>query len=448
MARGHLVVTQILAWADAYHACTGSWPKTSSGPIPDAPGETWCKVDGALRMGRRGLAAGSSLPRLLAEQRGVRPYSRDSRPFDVQEILMWADAYHARTGRWPRYDSGKIPGTLGIRWWQVDRALRVGLQSLPGGSSLSRLLAEQRGVPRYGINQGRLTEAQILVWVDAHRAGTGHWPTRKSGRIVGVGGETWRGVDLALRLGRRGLPGGCTLGRFVAARRPGHRLAPLTEEQILAWADAHHARTGHWPKGTSDPVDEVSGLTWSTIDRVLAKGSRGLPGGSSLAQLLTRCRGVRYPNAPPAFTVEQILGWADAHCLRTGVWPKHHSGPIDEAPEDTWARVDKALLEGNRGLPGRSSLAWLLTEYRGVRSHWYLPELTVEQILQWADAHHERTGRWPTMLSGSIVGAAGETWCAVNQALYIGFRGLPGRQSLARLLTEARGVPNRRRRRD
>jgi hypothetical protein len=27
----------------------------------------------------------------------------------------------------------------------------------------------------------------------------------------------------------------------------GQRRIPLTVEQILAWADAHHARTGEWP---------------------------------------------------------------------------------------------------------------------------------------------------------------------------------------------------------
>jgi hypothetical protein len=62
------------------------------------------------------------------------------------------------------------------------------------------------------------------------------------------------------------------------------------------------------------------------------------------------------------------------------------------------------------------------------------PPLTVEQILAWADAHHARTGRWPSAEAGPVPGAPGETWHAVHAALYVGRRGLPGGDSLARLL--------------
>jgi hypothetical protein len=60
--------------------------------------------------------------------------------------------------------------------------------------------------------------------------------------------------------------------------------------------------------------------------------------------------------------------------------------------------------------------------------------LTVEQILAWADLHHARTGRWPNQHSGAVAGAPGENWSAINQALWQGNRGLPGGDSLTRLL--------------
>jgi hypothetical protein len=66
------------------------------------------------------------------------------------------------------------------------------------------------------------------------------------------------------------------------------------------------------------------------------------------------------------------------------------------------------------------------------------PPLTVEQILAWADAHHARTGRWPHAGSGPVEGAPGEVWGNVNAALYDGHRGLPGGDSLARLLDRRR----------
>jgi hypothetical protein len=64
--------------------------------------------------------------------------------------------------------------------------------------------------------------------------------------------------------------------------------------------------------------------------------------------------------------------------------------------------------------------------------------ITVAQILRWADAHHAQTGDWPTRFSGPIPGA-GLSWLAVHNAVSIGRRGLPGGDSLAKLLHRERG---------
>jgi hypothetical protein len=63
---------------------------------------------------------------------------------------------------------------------------------------------------------------------------------------------------------------------------------PLSEAQILAWADAHHARTGRWPGAHSGPVREAPSLTWLAVNGALYKGLRGLRRGDSLARLLVR----------------------------------------------------------------------------------------------------------------------------------------------------------------
>jgi hypothetical protein len=69
--------------------------------------------------------------------------------------------------------------------------------------------------------------------------------------------------------------------------------------------------------------------------------------------------------------------------------------------------------------------------------------LTVEEILAWADAHRVRTGRWPSCASGPVEGAANLTWGAINDALSHGYRGLPGGDSVARLLNRLRGEQRR-----
>ena len=132
--------------------------------------------------------------------------------------------------------------------------------------------------------------------------------------------------------------------------------------------------------------------------------------------------------------IPEILAWADAHHRRTGKWPTVVSGPICEAAHESWERINNALYHGLRGLPGGSSLRALLAEQRGFR-----PRLTLEQVLAWADAHRERTGELPSVNSGAVHGAAGETWRAIDRALMRGHRGLSGGSSLAKLLDEQRG---------
>ena len=110
-----------------------------------------------------------------------------------------------------------------------------------------------------------------------------------------------------------------------------------------------------------------------------------------------------------------------------------------------WSRIDDALIVGNRSLPGGSSLARLLAEYRGVRNRKALPTYDVETLLRWADHHYERHGRWPSVWSGAIEAAPDETWNAVDSALKAAGRGLAGcgYRSLAHLLDERRGALRR-----
>ncbi|MBM3825089.1 MAG: hypothetical protein FJ404_19795, partial [Verrucomicrobia bacterium] len=99
-------------------------------------------------------------------------------------------------------------------------------------------------------------------------------------------------------------------------------LPPLTEEQILKWADAHHRQTGEWPKVKSGAIPDTNGEKWVNIHAALSIGIRGLPGGSSLAQLLAEKRGGRNIQALPVLTINQILEWADARHRQTAEWPK------------------------------------------------------------------------------------------------------------------------------
>jgi hypothetical protein len=296
-------------------------------------------------------------------------------------------------------------------------------------------------MPRRAPQRLTFYVSTILKWADAYCARHNHWPTIRSGVVAEVPGESWRKVDSALRLGLRGLLGGSSLARLLAEHRGVRNLMGLprlTAKQVLTWASAHRRRTGAWPSENSGPVLDAPGETWHALDRALRAGVRGFRGGSSLARLLARRRGVRNMQQLASLTVEQILEWADRHQSLTGRWPTTEAGPVRDATGESWNAIDSALKLGRRGLPGRSSLPRLLAERRGVRNRKRLPRLTRAGIAAWVEAYFRVTGRWPSRESGPIPGTAGETWGTVDSALRAGSRGLKRRTTLGSLLQRYR----------
>jgi hypothetical protein len=217
-------------------------------------------------------------------------------------------------------------------------------------------------------------------------------------------------------------------------RRRKGRKPPLSVPEVLAWADAFRRSRGRWPDRRSGPVPGTLNETWRAVDAALLYGLRGLPAGGSLPQLLAEHRGLRTRHCLPRLTVGRILSWADAHRERTGSWPTRKSGPIPEAPGETWNGINLALLRGKRGLRGGISLTGLLDQRRGRRPR-YGRVLSAGQIVAWARAYRNLHGAWPTSRSG-VVGN-GENWQALDLALRNGSRGLPGGSSLSRLLRVA-----------
>jgi len=133
--------------------------------------------------------------------------------------------------------------------------------------------------------------------------------------------------------------------------------ANLGVPQILPWADPHHDWTGQWPIADSGSIPEAAGETWRAVSLALFKGGRGLPRGSSLARLLAAERDVPNRLDLPRLTCQQILVWANDHRRHTGEWPTRHSGPIRQAPNETWHIINEVggrqwLADGMQVRPG------------------------------------------------------------------------------------------------
>jgi hypothetical protein len=143
----------------------------------------------------------------------------------------------------------------------------------------------------------------------------------------------------------------------------------LTIAQVLSWADNFRRRTGGWPTQRAGVIPGSRGTTWVAVAQALREGLRGFPGGDTLASLLARERGAepasgRYHRRK--LTPADILCWAQAHRRRTGRFPHASSGPVLDAPSETWGALNQALLWGRRGLRGgsSSSLSQLLSGLR------------------------------------------------------------------------------------
>ena len=166
------------------------------------------------------------------------------------------------------------------------------------------------------------------------------------------------GPDRGMRPMRRGMPSIqlCTRDRVVSrrlvARPTAHKAA---EDAIQALRPAPHdsagARlgrcipraTGRWPTCSSGPCLEAPGEHWGSLISAIHEGQRGLPGGTTFAQLLVKHRGHRSKGHAPRLSIPQILAWALAFQTRHGKWPTFRSGPVADAPGETWCGIQSAL---------------------------------------------------------------------------------------------------------
>jgi hypothetical protein len=136
--------------------------------------------------------------------------------------------------------------------------------------------------------------------------------------------------------------------------------ANLEIYQIVKWADEHFIRHGTWPTGHSGVIPGSGGESWHQVQYALRTGKRGRRGRTTLLRVLNRWRAGRKLMKPPSLSVAQIRRWADDYYAANGRWPMRQSGGIPGTPGETWRKIENALIRGDRGLPGGSSLARVL----------------------------------------------------------------------------------------
>ena len=314
----------------------------------------------------------------------------------MAHCVVWS-YYRGTRGDLARGRFGARPRAARSRRWFVARA--TARRAAAGEISVLCSAAYDCSSPRLGRSTPRTNRAMA------------------QGRFRPCSGGARRALAAlngAISGGLRGLPGGSTLTQLLIEHR-GIRskcYAPrLVIPQILAWADAFHARNGQWPLQCSGPRHRGTRRDLA-CDRMppFRLASEGCPAGRACLDCSRGSAAQRSGKDPRPITIPEILQWADAYKERHGRWPDAASGPVPEAPAESWKIITRDLRSGRRGLPARSSIARLLAEHRGRRSVRHLADLTVPQILAWIHEFHARTGRWPTDRSGAIPDSSGETW--------------------------------------
>ena len=164
---------------------------------------------------------------------------------------------------------------------RCERVLYRGTRGFPGGDTLARLLARERGI-RNNRGLSPFDEEEILSWADAWFANGPvagrESPGRSSGHRVRRG---WL-LRWPCQLERAAYPGGSSLARLLAERRGvrnRNHPPPLAVAEILAWADAHHDRTGEWPGVKTGPVVESPDENWRAISSALGTVRGACPAG-------------------------------------------------------------------------------------------------------------------------------------------------------------------------
>ena len=297
---------KILVAVERFVQRNGNPPTRLSGDATAYFGEpeTWLNIDNALRFGLRGLEDdGSSLFKLLVEQ-GHRESPPDTTPMTEQQVkaalVSFAKDHKGRipTQMCPADEVAPYLEAPGVTWANLDERLRIGRCGFPGGSSISQV-AVAAGIR---AERGRCPPlGEIRDAARSYIAQHGKLPSLRAGPATPHFGrhETWHRVHALLQK-EHGLSLRELIFDLKPAKAPKVPLSKVTlsEDAILVAAKAFRDSQGRLPSyysGDATAYFPTLGgkLSWRMVNRALVRGTRGLPGGTSLAQLLVQ-HGLRH----------------------------------------------------------------------------------------------------------------------------------------------------------
>ncbi|MGH1379211.1 MAG: hypothetical protein ACRBB3_10365 [Alphaproteobacteria bacterium] len=383
----------------------------------------------------------------------------------------------------------------------LNAALKNGSRGLPSGLSITSVteeISEEQGIEY--VNRKKQAPLDIDLIKEsllAHRQATGEWlAPHKRGKdgnsyILEHGPYakkmTANALQSILSQSIRGIEKQSSIAKLNAEISEEHGLdyinkndkddldIDLIKESLLA----HRQETGEWLRLKKSETEEPYKLeygpyatqeTINSINIALARGTRGLSGGSSIAKLnaeISEEHGLDYSNHlnQNNLHIDLIKESLLAHRQATGEWLSNgklgDSGTIGGyvlehgpyAGELTVTAMESALTTGGRGLSGGSSIAKLnaeISEEHGLDYKNNLAQelLDIDLIKESLLAHRQATGEWLSSYKKDGEGRIGGYILehgpyagtlkvgTLNAALQSGIRGLMAEQSIASVNSE------------
>jgi len=207
----------------------------------------------------------------------------------------------------------------------------------------------------------------------------------------------------------------------------------LTEDQIIEAAKEFYDIHGSLP--TIRSKEEVPGIrhaTWSGINRAARKKGRTL---SKILEPLRKELGIVSGQDKDDLTEKKIIEAARKFYKIHGSLPTSKNtdkGAVPGMPNETWTGIDKAGLNGGRGLNKGRTLSEILKPLRQE-----LFGLTEKKIIEAAKEFYKIHGSLPTSKNtdkGAVPGMPHTTWKAIDQAGYRGKNGLDKGRTLSEIL--------------
>ena len=469
-----LTEQQIVEWIKIFYEKENKYPSSGDKYVYERDGkggykivedEAWKSIEGSVT--KKGRYTGSITT--FTELKKKHGFVID-RNLYVEQIKEWMQIFYEVKGKYPSTEDDEVYERDGKdiyrviqdrKWKSISWALmnkKMGLENIPDDESSLEKFREKYG---FVGKADDLTEAKIKEWIEIFYEKESKYPHAEDPNVYerdSNGGyriikrEKWQNINANLIRGGRGLSGGSSLADF----KEGHGFTDKivrTVEQLKEWMEIYYEYKGKYPsnigkksvykRSDKGGFDVAEGDDWSNIDRALERGEIvGLTEKMTLADFK-----VKFGYKSADLTVDQVKEWIEIFYEYKGKYPSQHDKEVFErdenggyrvVEEEVWQEIGTALYNGSRGLPEIP-----FGEFK--KKYGYENKYSEEKIKDWVEIFYEVKGKYPSQEDkhvyerdeeGGYRVVEGESWNAINSALYKGFRGLEGGSSLAKFKQE------------